>query len=137
MKTFCDFICWDFSKYMHPAQDLAADFLARRDREQRRYRARKPKAIGNILAQLITARGIGRIQATADFTAAWRQAAGDTIAKFTRPGRIRRGILEVTAANSMIIQELTFQKQQILIQLQTALPDAKIRDIRFRVGNLS
>ncbi len=59
------------------------------------------------------------------------------MAKFTRPGRIRRGILEVTAANSMIIQELTYQKQQILTQLQTALPDAKIRDIRFRVGNIS
>ena len=41
------------------------------------------------------------------------------------------------AANSMIIQELTFQKQQILTQLQTALPDAKIRDIRFRVGSIS
>lgn len=122
---------------MQPAQEAAADFLARRDREQRRYHARKPKAIGNILAQLITARGYGRIQATADFSAAWQQAAGETMSKFTRPGRVRRGTLEVTAANSMIIQELTFQKQQILTQLQTAVPDAKIRDIRFRIGNIS
>ena len=122
---------------MQPAQEAAADFLARRDREQRRYHARKPKAIGNILAQLITARGYGRIQATADFSAAWQQAAGETMSKFTRPGRVRRGTLEVTAANSMIIQELTFQKQQILTQLQTAVPDAKIRDIRFRIGNIA
>ncbi len=122
---------------MDYAQDLAADFYARRNREQRRYHARKPKAIGNILAQVITEQGIGRIQATADFAAAWRQAAGEAMAKFTRPGRIRRGLLEVTAANSMIIQELTFQKQNILNQLQTALPDAKIRDIRFRVGKVS
>ena len=122
---------------MQPAQEAAADFLARRDREQRRYHARRPKAIGNILAQLITARGYGRIQATADFSAAWQQAAGETMSKFTRPGRVRRGTLEVTAANSMIIQELTFQKQQILTQLQTAVPDAKIRDIRFRIGNIA
>jgi predicted nucleic acid-binding Zn ribbon protein len=122
---------------MHPAQEAAADFITRRDREQRRHYARKPKKIADVLAQLITARGYGRIQATADFTAAWQQAAGATIAKYTRPGRLRRGTLEVTAGNSTIIQELTFQKQQILTQLQTALPDAKIRDIRFRVGSLT
>ena len=123
--------------HMHPAHQAAADFQARRDREQRRQYARKPKKIADVLAQLITARGYGRIQATADFTAAWQQAAGDTIAKYTRPGRLKRGTLEVTAGNSTIIQELTFQKQQILAQLQTALPDAKIRDIRFRVGSIA
>ena len=121
---------------MHPAQEAAADFLARRDREQRRHYARKPKKIADVLAQLITARGYGRIQANADFTAAWQQAAGATIAKYTRPGRLRRGTLEVTAGNSTIIQELTFQKQQILAQLQIQLPDAKVRDIRFRVGSI-
>jgi predicted nucleic acid-binding Zn ribbon protein len=122
---------------MHPAHQAAADFQARRDREQRRHYARKPKKISDILAQLITSRGYGRIQADADFSAAWQQAAGETIAKYTRPGRVRRGTLEVVASNSMIIQELGFQKQQILTQLQTQLPDAKIRDIRFRVGSIS
>jgi predicted nucleic acid-binding Zn ribbon protein len=122
---------------MHPAQQAATDFLTRRDREQRRHYARKPKKIADVLAQLITARAYGRIQADADFTNAWQKAAGATIAKYTRPGRLRRGTLEVTAANSMIIQELAFQKQQILAQLQTAIPDAKIRDIRFRVGSIA
>jgi predicted nucleic acid-binding Zn ribbon protein len=121
---------------MQPAQDATADFLARRDREQRRHYARKPKKIADVLAQLITARGYGRIQSNANLAAAWQQAAGLTISKFTRPGRIRRGTLEVTAGNSTIIQELTFQKQQILTKLQTAMPDASIRDIRFRVGSI-
>ena len=58
---------------MHPAHQAAADFLARRDREQRRHYARKPKKIADVLAQLITARGYGRIQANADFTAAWQK----------------------------------------------------------------
>jgi predicted nucleic acid-binding Zn ribbon protein len=121
---------------MQPAQQSTADFFARRDREQRRHYARKPKKISDVLAQLITARGYGRVQATADFNAAWQQAAGATIAKYTRPGRLRRGTLEVTAGNSTIIQEVTFQKQQILSKLQSAVPDASIRDIRFRVGNI-
>jgi predicted nucleic acid-binding Zn ribbon protein len=119
------------------AQTIASDFLARRDREQRRYFARKPKAIGNILGQLIAARGYGRIQTTANFTEAWQTAVGPALAKYTLPGRLRRGVLEITVGNSMTIQELTFQKQQVLTKLQSQLPDAKIRDLKFRVGKLS
>jgi len=121
---------------MQPIEEAAADFQIRRERERRRFHARKPKGIANVLAQLITARGYGRIQAEADFGTAWRKAAGEVIAKFTRPGRLRRGTLEVTATNSAVVQELTFQKQQILTQLNTELPDAKIRDIRFRIGSI-
>jgi len=114
-----------------------ADFFARRDRERRRYHARKPKAIGDVLAQLITARGYGRIQANANFSAAWKTAVGPALAKYTLPGRLRRGVLEITVANSMTIQELTFQKQEVLKKLQAEVPDAKIRDLRFRVGSIS
>jgi len=122
---------------MQPASDAAADFVARRDREQRRHFARRPKKIGEVLAQLITARGYGRIQADADFTAAWQAAAGEALARFTRPGRVRRGQLEVTVDNSTIVQELTFQKQHILQALQAELPEARIRDLRFRLGPVS
>ena len=118
------------------AQSIAADYLARREREQRRYHARKPKTIANVLAQLITVRGYGRIQANADFGAAWINAVGPALAKYTLPGRLRRGTLEITVANSMTVQELTFQKAELLAKLQTELPDAKIRDLKFRVGNI-
>jgi predicted nucleic acid-binding Zn ribbon protein len=90
-----------------------------------------------VLAQLITARGYGRIQADADFAAAWQAAAGDVLARYTCPGRLRRGVLEITVSNSTIVQELTFQKQRILSELQEQLPDARIRDLRFRIGVIS
>ena len=122
---------------MQNVSDVASDFARRREREQRRHYARRPKRIADVLAQLITARGYGRIQADADFTAAWNAAAGQSLARFTRPGRLRRGQLEVTVANSTIIQELTFEKQNILAALQAVLPDASIRDIRFRLGIIS
>jgi len=117
--------------------DTTAEFEARRAREQRRHYARRPKKISDIVAQLITARGYGRIQADANFSAAWQSAVGPALAKYTHPGRLRRGVLEVTVGNSMTIQELTFQKQQLLTKLQTELPDAKIRDLRFRMGSVS
>jgi hypothetical protein len=121
---------------MQPAHNAAADFHSRRDRELRRHYARKPKKIADVLAQLITTRGYGRFQSDANLTTAWQQAAGEKIAAYTRPGRIRRGTLEVTVTNSTVVQELTFQKPQIITQLKTAMPDANIRDIRFRIGSI-
>jgi predicted nucleic acid-binding Zn ribbon protein len=121
---------------MRPTKETAAEFMTRRDREQRRHYARKPKTIAAVLAQLITARGYGRVQANEDFTAAWEGAVGATIAQYSRPGRLRRGVLEVTVSNSMMVQELTFQKQDVIAKLQAEFPDAKLRDIRFRVGKV-
>ena len=114
--------------------DAVADFAVHRDLERRRFHARKPKKIADVVAQVITARGYGRVQSLDDFAAAWQQAAGAALARFSRPGRLKRGVLEVTVTNSMMVQELGFQKQAILAQLKAALPDAKIRDLRFRVG---
>jgi predicted nucleic acid-binding Zn ribbon protein len=122
---------------MNPAQDDIADFQTRQQREQRRYHARKPKNIRDVVAKLITLRGYGRFQSDANLASAWQAAAGASLARFSRPGQIRRGKLEVTVSNSTIMQELGFQKQHILAELSRQLPDAKIRDVRFRVGAIS
>ena len=121
---------------MKHANDAATDFAARREREQRRHYARRPKKIGDVLAQLITARGYGRIQADGEIHAAWQAAVGDSLAGFTRPGRVRRGQLEVTVSNSTTMQELSFEKQRILAALQAEIPHARIRDLRFRIGTI-
>jgi predicted nucleic acid-binding Zn ribbon protein len=113
------------------------DLTARREKEQRRYHARRPKKIADVVAQLITLRGYGRFQAHAELAAAWQTAAGPVLANCSRPGQIRRGKLEVIVSNSTIVQELTFQKQQILAELARQMPDAKIRDVRFRIGNIT
>jgi predicted nucleic acid-binding Zn ribbon protein len=112
------------------------DFAARRDREQRRHYARRPKKIADVLARLITARGYGRIQADADFAAAWQAAVGEQLAQFTRPGRLSRGQLAIIVTNSTVVQELSFQKQRILADMQARIPDAHIRDLRFRIGTI-
>jgi predicted nucleic acid-binding Zn ribbon protein len=120
-----------------PSTDATTDFATQRKREQRRFHAREPKKIGDVLAQLITARGYGRIQSIENVAAAWQAAAGEALARSSRPGQLKRGVLEVTVTNSTVVQELTFQKQPILTALQTQLPDAKIRDLRFRVGPIN
>jgi len=119
------------------AADYAIDFAARRQREERRTYARRPKKIADVIAQLITQRGYGRIQANEELADVWAAAAGEPLASFSRPGKIRRGTLEITVTNSTIMQEFTFEKERILANLGQKLPDAKIRNLRFRVGTIT
>jgi predicted nucleic acid-binding Zn ribbon protein len=99
--------------------------------------AKGPAPIGDILAELLARRGFGRVQGTAEYEAAWRQAAGPLAAKFTRVGGLRRGKLELIVANSTLLQELTFQKTGLLKTLNELLPGQNIADLRFRVGPTS
>lgn len=119
---------------MQPTSDPRTDFTAGRDREQRRMYARRPKKIADVMAQVITQRGYGRVEANAALEAAWREAAGEWLAQASRPGQLRRGRLEVVVTNSTTIQELGFEKQRILAELERLMPDVRIRELRFRVG---
>ena len=93
-----------------------------------------PEPIGKIVAELMSQKGFGRVQSSAELEEAWREAAGPAIAQFTRVGTLRRGKLEVIVANSVLIQELGFQKTTILEALQEKLPEKSIQDLRFKVG---
>ncbi len=95
-----------------------------------------PKPIADILAQLMARRGYARQMAAASYAEAWRDAIGDKLLPFTRPGQIRRGVLEVFVANSTMMQELTFQKSAILAKLKPLLPEEDIRDLRFKIGSM-
>ena len=96
--------------------------------------ARTPKPIGNVLAQLMARRGLAGVQRASACQEAWRQASGELAARYSRVGAVRRGKLEVIVANSTLLQELTFQKPDLLAALARLLPDDKIKDLRFRVG---
>ena len=48
-------------------------------------------------------------------------------------GKISRGVLQVFANDSVVLQELTFQKRQILKKIQKDMPQANITDVRFKI----
>lgn len=96
----------------------------------------RPHRMADVMAELLLARGYGRLTARAAFDEAWAQAAGARVAERSRAGALRRGVLEVTVAHSTLAQELGFQKQELLARLRASLPDQTIRDVRFRVGTL-
>ena len=94
----------------------------------------RPKPIANILSELMAHRGYARVQSGGRCAEAWQQAAGETVASYTRAGQVRRGVLEVIVGNSTLVQELPFQKSALLKKLAEMLPEENVRDLRFRVG---
>jgi hypothetical protein len=95
-----------------------------------------PRAIGDVLSELMARRGYARVQTAAACEDAWHQAAGPLAVKYSRVGPIRRGTLEVIVANSTLVQEFGFQKLELLKMLAELLPEAGIKNIRFRVGSI-
>ncbi len=95
---------------------------------------RGPVPIGNIVADVLARRGLGRPQATIQLEEIWSEVVGDAIAPMTHCGKIHRQQLNVIVNNSTIMQELTFRKQEIIQKLNKKTPDHLIKDIRFRVG---
>ena len=98
---------------------------------------RGPQSIGLILAELMARNGFTRVQSAEAIERVWCEAAGELFGPYTRVGRLRRGKLQITVANSTLIQELTFRKPALLAALVRGLPDEKIHDLRFVVGPVS
>jgi predicted nucleic acid-binding Zn ribbon protein len=98
---------------------------------------RGPERLGEILSRLFAARGWGRRQGRLHLEKAWIEAAGPEFAAHTRPGVLRRGVLEVIVGNAVLLQELAhFHKRRLLEQLRRQLPDTPLTDLRFRAGIL-
>ncbi len=96
---------------------------------------RGPQPIGDILAELMARKGFARARGEEAYRVAWQEAVGEPVAQYTRTGKLRRGLLEIFVANSMLIQELTFAKAGLLKSINQKLPDENIRDLRFKVGS--
>ncbi len=118
------------------ASEQFSDLERRRTSHRKWFNAKRPKPIGNVLAQLVQRRGYAQVRIAGERDKAWQAAAGEELAAMTRIGGIRRGVMEVTVANSLLIQELTFRKEKLLADLQQALPEAGIKQLRFRVGQI-
>jgi predicted nucleic acid-binding Zn ribbon protein len=95
---------------------------------------RQPQHIGDVLSQLLARRGYARERSAGACTEAWKTAVGDQLASSTKATAIRRGVLEVLVKNSTLVQEMNFQKRDLIARLAQLLPDENIRELKFRVG---
>ncbi len=100
------------------------------------YESRDPRPIGDILAELMARGDFARARSEDAYRAAWKEAVGEAAAVYTRTGKLSRGALEIIVANSMLVQEFTYRKADLLKKLQENLPGEKIRGLRFKVGQI-
>jgi predicted nucleic acid-binding Zn ribbon protein len=96
---------------------------------------RGPRPLSDILGELFTVRGYGRLSARQELEDAWNKAVGEPHCRQTRVDEVRRGVLNVTVAHSTLLEELSaFRKSLLLKALRSDAPATTIHDIRFRVG---
>lgn len=118
---------------MDPVESAELQALLNDAKSRQRF-PRRAKPIGEVLSRLMSRRGYAQVQQTSDLQAAVGRAVGRSLEKDCRPGKLSRGVLEIYVRNSTVLQELTFQKKQVLGKL--AQTEEKIRDLRFRVGQI-
>src|SRR6478752_9296062 len=121
---------------MKRVTDKDEEYLAQ-DYRRRRVPVHPAKAIGSVMGQLFAKKGYGQVQAAKSCESAWQEAVGSRFGKDTRCGPIRRGILEVTVSNSLVLQELTFIKSQLVKQIASLAPEQKITSLKFKVGQIA
>ena len=92
-----------------------------------------PVSIGSVMGRLMARAGYQREQASAGLAAAWAEAVPEPLRGASQPGLVRRGVLDVFVSHSAHVQELGFQKRDVVARLQRLLPAAGITDIRCRV----
>ena len=112
------------------------DFQDHRAAEERKYHGRSPKRIGNVIAQLVNRRGYAQIHVAGEREDAWHAIVGEQFAKRSRFAALRRGTFEVLVANSLMMQELAFRKEELLKALQQILPDAGVKQLKFKIGKI-
>jgi hypothetical protein len=96
---------------------------------------RGTRSISDVLGELFATRGYARLLAQRELEEAWDAAVGEPGCRQTRVGEVRRGVLNVTVAHPVLLEELAaFRKPALLAALRRTGPGAAIHDIRFRVG---
>jgi hypothetical protein len=96
-----------------------------------------PERIGEVLARLFMARGWGEKRKRAALEDAWFKAAesilGSAARVATKPGSLRKSVLEIHVRDSVLMHEITqFHKRPLLARLRELLPGEKIGELRVR-----
>ena len=116
--------------------DDADEYHLQSDYRRKQIRIPPPKPMRDVLSQLLAKRGYAQVQTAGQCAAAWREAVGVKLAGDSRPGVVKRGVLEVLVRDSVTLQELGFVKVKAVKVLARLVPEQQIRDVRFRVGTL-
>ena len=92
--------------------------------------------IRGILERLIKRLGGKNALTEEGILAAWSEVVGAQAAGHSRPVLFRRSGLIVNVDGSSWLYELTMKKKDIMVELEGRLKGRRLRDIRFRIGEV-
>ena len=96
---------------------------------------KKASSLSDVLEKVVA--GLNKKKLAEDRLAeVWGEAVGKKALKHTRPVGFRRASLTVNVDSSSWLFELTLKKRDILKKLQAGLEGKKLKDIRFRIGDI-
>ena len=91
---------------------------------------RGPQLLSDILGELIVVRGYNRAWTRRVLENAWNIAIGKPQCYQTRIGEVRHGVLNVTVAHSILLEELmAFRKAELVASLGSGALGTAIHDI--------
>lgn len=102
-----------------------------------RRKAKSPEDIKNILDKVIVqieAKAPGKKEVILN---AWQKSVGEKAAGHSRPVSIRKSVLTIEIDSSTWLYELNLKRKSILKDIKKELGEDKIRDIRFRMGDIT
>ena len=103
---------------------------------QRKQIRNEPRKIRSVVSELLTRRGYAQVNSAEQCVEIWGAIVGPSLARISRPTRVRQRVLHVMVASSVGIQELTMRKQNILKKLAKEAPELNVVGLKFRVGTL-
>ncbi len=91
------------------------------------------RRIGSLVNQLMARRGYAQVLATEELHSVIAVAVGQPLETAFQVGKLKSGVLQVFASDSVTLQELNFQKRTILKRIQADMPGNKVTDLKFRL----
>lgn len=97
---------------------------------------RGPESLRNVLAELVGLRCYNEAWNRHALQVEWNTAVGKPECYETRIDELRHGVLKVTVAHSVVLEELAFRKPSLIALLQCNFFGIALNDIQFRVGSV-
>jgi len=66
----------------------------------------------------------------------WAESAGEAAARHSKPVAFKKAVLTVNVDGSSWLYELTTKKKEIIKKLEGKFANKKVREIRFRIGEV-
>jgi len=100
-------------------------------------KSKAPEPVNAVLERVLGSLNLGIKVKQYRIWDVWNSVVGEAIARQAQPQQIRAMVLWVAVSNSTWMQQLEFMKRQIIERINERIGETVIRDIRFRIGEIT